>query len=275
MVGALAVSVPLIAIHRVPLTAEYCILVGLVLWTAAGRHPAAAWAWTAWLAAIVALDDLRGLQAVIGTPHAADVVAFESRLFGGSPVNRLQHAWGQSGLQPWDVVLSIVYLAHSPAPLICGAGLWRLRRRFFRPFVLTQIGNAVAGLVVYLAFPEAPPWRAAQLGVLPPVRRIASEVVAHAGPLSGVYGGADPLPNAAMPSLHVAYPVIVAWWTVRAFGWRAAWIVLYPLCICVAVVYLGEHYVVDVLAGLVLAVAGIAAVELWTRRAATPPRGWG
>jgi membrane-associated phospholipid phosphatase len=40
-------------------------------------------------------------------------------------------------------------------------------------------------------------------------------------------------------------------------------------------VYLGEHYVVDVLAGLVLAVAGIATVELWTRRAATPPRGWG
>ena len=141
---------------------------------------------------------------------------------------------------------------------------------------LISLNGHGSRLLTYLPFPEAPPWLAAQQGLLPPVHRVASEVVAHAGPLSSVYSGADPLPNAAMPSLHVAYPLLVTVWVVIAFGRRAWWIVLYPLSLCVGVVYLGEHWVIDVVAGVVYAVAGILAVRrfpvpLSHRRRASPP----
>src|ERR687886_2527696 len=69
-------------------------------------------------------------------------------------------------------------------------------------------------------------------------------------PLYGVLGG-NPL--AAMPSLHFATSVTAARvlaGTGRAagvFGWA------YAATLGVALVYLGEHYVVDLLAGLVLA----------------------
>lgn len=274
VVAGVVASIPLIVRHRIPLTAEFSILVLLTVLTGIGRRAPVLWAWTAWLAAIVALDDLRGLQAVVGPPHGADVIAAEHRLFGSQPVLALQHAWARPGLQPWDVALAAVYLLHSPAPLLCGAALWRWRRRWFAPFVASMVISATAALAVYLAYPEMPPWLAAEHGLLAPVRRITSEVVARAGPFSGVYGGADPLPNAAMPSLHVTYPCLVAWWTVRAFGWRAASIALYPLVIVVAVVYLGEHWVVDVLAGVALAAVAAAGSARLTalRRRGAPTR---
>ena len=270
---ATAAALPLAATHVVPLTAELCILVLLLAATGLGRSPGFAWAWTPWLAAIVTLDSLRTLQRVTGPPHAADVIAFERRIFGVQPVIELQHRFATAGSTSWyDVAASIVYLMHSPAPLLAGAALWIWRRDVFAPFVVSLVTAGVVGLAVYLAFPESPPWLAAQDGLLPPVRRIASEVIAHAGPLSGVYSGADPLPNAAMPSLHIAYPAIVAWWLIAGFGRRAAPIVLYPLLMCVFVVYLGEHYAVDVLAGLIVAALSVGAATVLTGARASEQR---
>jgi membrane-associated phospholipid phosphatase len=79
------------------------------------------------------------------------------------------------------------------------------------------------------------------------------------GPLYGVLGG-NPL--AAMPSLHFATSVTAAHVLARtgrrarAFGWA------YALTLGVALVYLGEHYVVDLAAGLVLAEGIRCAVPL-------------
>jgi membrane-associated phospholipid phosphatase len=95
------------------------------------------------------------------------------------------------------------------------------------------------------------------------VRRITNEVIAKVGPLSAVYSGADPLPNAAMPSLHVAYPCLVAWWAIAAFGRRAVWIAAYPAVLAVGVIYLGEHWAIDVVAGVAYAAGAIATVSAW------------
>jgi membrane-associated phospholipid phosphatase len=230
------------------------------------REGSLAWPWTLWLAAVVALDDLRGIQAVGFAPHAADVIRFESWLFGGIPTVQLQSHFAGSGLTWYDVAISLVYLMHSPAPLICGAVLWSRRRDLFTPFVVTLLLTGAAGLVTYLLFPETPPWLAAQEHLMEPVRRITNEVIDKVGPLSSVYAGADPLPNAAMPSLHVAYPFIVAWYTVAAFGRRALWIVAYPAVLAIGVVYLGEHWVIDVIAGIAYALAAILAVRYLASR---------
>jgi PAP2 superfamily protein len=268
-------AVPLLVVAGVPLVAtglQPASTVGgalavtvFCLALSGDREGGFAWPWALWLGAVVALDDLRGIQAVGFTPHGSDVIGFEARLFGGVPTLELQHHLAGNGLTWYDVAISLVYLMHSPAPLICGAVLWSRRRDLFLPFVLTLILTGAAGLVTYLVFPEAPPWLASQQHLLDPVRRITSEVIDHVGPLSSVYAGADPLPNAAMPSLHVAYPVIVAWWTITAFGRGALWIAAYPAVLTVGVVYLGEHWVVDVVVGIAYAAAAIAVVRRLTR----------
>jgi len=115
------------------------------------------------------------------------------------------------------------------------------------------------GALVYWLVPTAPPWYAAERGRLgddrtPRVRRMMVEYGEQFwkhrwGPLYSLLGG-NPL--AAMPSLHFATSVNAAHLLAEsgrvegALGWT------YALTLGLALVYLGEHYVVDLLAGLAL-----------------------
>ena len=116
------------------------------------------------------------------------------------------------------------------------------------------------GLIGYWAIPTAPPWYAARQGLMadgrtPELRRMMVEYGEHFwrsgwAPLYGFLGG-NPL--AAMPSLHFATSVTAAHALTdsRAAGAPLAW--AYAATLGVALVYLGEHYVVDLAAGLALA----------------------
>ena len=74
-------------------------------------------------------------------------------------------------------------------------------------------------------------------------------------------------PVAAMPSLHTAFATIIALFAIRRLHGRLRWIVLiYPVLMGLSLVYMAEHYVVDLLAGVVYAVAvdfGVGRYERW------------
>jgi len=136
--------------------------------------------------------------------------------------------------------------------------LIRERERFGRAAATTYAVFDLGALVYHL-LPTAPPWYAAERGRLgdartPPVRRMMVEYGEQFwkhrwGPLYSVLGG-NPL--AAMPSLHFATSVNAAHLLAEsgpvegAIGWT------YALTLGLALVYLGEHYVADLLAGLML-----------------------
>jgi len=132
---------------------------------------------------------------------------------------------------------------------------------------------SVAGLVTYVFFPAAPPWYAAREGVIEPVIRASSRGwlwlhINHAGNLLSA-GQLAANPVAAMPSLHTAFATLIALFVIGRL--RSAWrwlIVLYPVAMGLALVYLGEHYVVDLVAGVLYAVAVHLGVSAWERRRA-------
>ncbi|MEA2287574.1 MAG: hypothetical protein QOJ21_3617 [Solirubrobacteraceae bacterium] len=114
------------------------------------------------------------------------------------------------------------------------------------------------GLIGYWALPTAPPWYAAETGAMgegdPAMRRMMREHgeafwKAAWSPLYDVLGG-NPL--AAMPSLHFATSLMSARLLREAgpvpgaLGWT------YAALLGFALVYLGEHYVVDLIAGAAL-----------------------
>jgi membrane-associated phospholipid phosphatase len=153
--------------------------------------------------------------------------------------------------------------------------------RFVSRVVLLSVG----GLLTYIVFPESPPWLAAQHGVTAPVARLSARgyIWLHAGNLKellerGQDGGANPV--AAMPSLHFGFAVLIALFIGCRMRSRWRWLLaLYPVAMGFALVYLGEHWVLDLVAGLVYAVAAHLAmfrIEAWwlRRRAlAGPPVG--
>jgi membrane-associated phospholipid phosphatase len=118
------------------------------------------------------------------------------------------------------------------------------------------------GAVFYWAIPTAPPWWAAEHDELEDAagthaRRMMLEYGEqfwgeYWGALYDVLGG-NPL--AAMPSLHFATSVTAAHLMAEvgsvsgAIGWA------YALTLGLALVYLGEHYAIDLLGGLALAEA--------------------
>jgi membrane-associated phospholipid phosphatase len=113
------------------------------------------------------------------------------------------------------------------------------------------------GCIVYAAVPTAPPWWASEEGHTDAkVRRIMVEVGEEewgkAWPvLYDVLGGN---PWAAMPSLHFATSLMAAL-LLSEMGFReglAGW--AYAGTLGFALVYLGEHYVVDLLAGAALVI---------------------
>jgi membrane-associated phospholipid phosphatase len=132
--------------------------------------------------------------------------------------------------------------------------LWR-RPELFPRAAVRMYAVFDIGVLGYWAIPTAPPWYAAETGVLgradPALRRMMREHgeafwKAAWAPLYDVLGG-NPL--AAMPSLHFATSLMAAHLLREAgplpgaIGWT------YAVTLGFALVYLGEHYVVDIVAG--------------------------
>ena len=115
------------------------------------------------------------------------------------------------------------------------------------------------GCAVYSAAPTAPPWWASEQGHTgdDEVRRIMVEVGeetwGRAWPV--LYDSLGGNPWAAMPSLHFASSVMAALLLSEAgpvegaVGWG------YAATLGFALVYLGEHYVTDLLAGAAVVIA--------------------
>jgi membrane-associated phospholipid phosphatase len=175
---------------------------------------------------------------------------------GECPTTRLQRALGRDGhVRLLDYGLSAVHWSWFLVPHgTLGYVLLRHRDKFPRSAVLMSACFDL-GCVVYWLVPTAPPWWAAQNGSMPPVRRVMAEAGERVWrrlwhPL---YHSLQGNPFAAMPSLHFGTSVMSARVLSQvgpghgALGWA------YALALGFGLVYLGEHYVIDLVAGLALA----------------------
>lgn len=133
--------------------------------------------------------------------------------------------------------------------------MWRHPERFPRTAALTYAVFDL-GLIGYWAVPTAPPWYASLHGRLGEQGDVAIRrmMVEHGEafwkdswePLYSVLGG-NPL--AAMPSLHFATSLMAAHLLTEAGPVEGAVGWTYALTLGFALVYLGEHYLIDLLVG--------------------------
>src|SRR3954452_17253344 len=254
----------------------------LFAWLALGMAALSVGAWRSWGAMVlewlpffgllVIYDYLRGAVAVAPEKaHVGAQLAVHKAIGAGEvPTVWLQHHLWSAGHPRWyDVAVFAVYMTHFFVVWIVAAVLWRVSRPRFRRYAVLTITLTLAAFLTYWLYPAQPPWLNDGS-----VDRVVPAVWEHLGlrSMQSVYED-DRLVNtvAAMPSLHAAYPfmLLLFFWSAG----RAARIGLglYTLAMAFALVYGGEHYVADILAGWAMAGAAYALV---TRFARTPRWRW-
>jgi membrane-associated phospholipid phosphatase len=173
---------------------------------------------------------------------------------------------------------------HFVAPPLLAFGLWVKRRALFARFAASIVALSFAAAAFFALFPAAPPWAAAKAGLLPHVVRLPQSSAQDASSPAfashtSSFGSVLPdNPYAAIPSLHAGYAFLV-FLTVASIllrrGVRYRWPLVgvafsYPLLQSLAVVYTGNHYLIDIAIGFVFAFAAFAATNRVWRRLGVP-----
>jgi membrane-associated phospholipid phosphatase len=240
--------------------------------------------WLPIIAALLAYDLLRGIAdgKLLPIHWQPPVTADKILGLGQVPTIRLQDALYTPGhLHLWDYAAFGFWFSHFFATLLVAVGIWLYRYQWFHRFAACIVVLAAMGLITYVLFPAAPPWLAADHGYLEHTYRITHAVVNNlpvpkAGALfqKGTDWGND---VAAVPSLHAAYTMLICLflWPRVNRRWRPL-LAAYPIGMGLSLIYLGEHYLVDILLGWVYAAIAIHAVdwaaERWAERADKAPR---
>jgi membrane-associated phospholipid phosphatase len=217
--------------------------------------------WLPFVAILLAWEAMRGLADGFGMAvHSDDVIAVEQLLFFGSvPTVILQEAFFRAGTVAWyDVFLSLLYGAHFAFPIVIAWVFWLRDRGMYFRFVASLMIMALAGFVLYVLIPVAPPRFSADYGSLNlGIHDVMKETLTRLDQLplaSWTYANISPNPVAAFPSLHAAFPVLAFLFVRRRFPRVAIGVALYTALMWYAIVYLGHHYVVDIIGGVALAV---------------------
>ena len=235
--------------------------------------------WGPALAVLVVYLYSRGLADELGMVevHVRGAAQTDAWLFGGTlPTEYLQGKLCgvpcERTMAPrwYDVGLTTVYYSHFFVALGVAGVLWSRNRPAWRGYMRRYLSLNMLGLLIYITFPMAPPWMAAQDGVVSSdVARITGRgwFDLDAGGSFHERFSAVGNPVAAMPSLHAAIAMFVAAYGIVHLRRRSRWLlVLYPVAMSFMLVYYAEHYVIDVVAGLVVVVVVMSGWAWWDRR---------
>lgn len=251
----LATAVAALSISRLPglfIRDWWFFLVGLVLWNLSGP-----------------------IAAKSPFPvHLNFMLQMDHRLFfGHDAVAFAQHHLASRGqVRLLDVITSLAYNLHLPEPYIVAYFLWRIDRAVYFRLVAAALLLLVFGFITFILFPAMPPWLSSLRYDRPPDVFNGFNPVVHSHPLP-FHGtpifyvlklAGDAV--AAFPSEHAAFPLLEYLALRAAIGRRALPFLVWVGFILFSVVYLGEHWVTDAIAGYIYALV-IWAFVAWTTRA--------
>jgi hypothetical protein len=192
--------------------------------------------------------------------------------FGNDPVIWMQDRFYMPFDVRWyDVAGAIIYMCHFVFPVVPLATL-RVRDRlewirYVRRFSLT-LSIAVTTFIV---FPAAPPWMVSEQNKMGIVHRITGrgwwELNLKVVSRTLDRGAAVLNAVAAVPSLHSGLSLLVAlWFTRNSPRWLRIVAMLYPLSMMTALVYFGEHFVIDCLLGFAATSIAWLSANAWEKR---------
>jgi hypothetical protein len=200
--------------------------------------------------------------------HARDLISLERTL----------HLFVEPSIQAWAsgshvvMVLSSWLYVNAQTSVTIGALLYlylRHNRSFYFVRNMFMIAMAIA-LVGYTVFPTAPPRFMPEWGFIDSVSDLTGVHVSHASAAASALFN----PYAAVPSMHVAFALMIGWplaRLARSSAVRVLWLV-YPFLMTFVIVVTANHFIFDALLGALTAAASAYGASLLARRR---PTVWG
>jgi membrane-associated phospholipid phosphatase len=243
-----------------------------------GRHPREMLRlvidWAPMVIVLAAYDMTRGVADKLGIGvHFSPMIDFDKAVFfGQTPTEWLQHhLYNPNVLSAWNVAFTLIYTSYFITPFALAGWLWAHDRPAYIRFAKRLVTLAIAGVVTYILFPAAPPWLAANEGLLHDVHRTTSEgwkIIGVGTSILFSEGQASVNLVAAVPSLHAAFTMLVALTIWPRLPWRRArpLLLLYPAAMALTLMACAEHYFFDILLGWIYAAVVILAWRWWEQR---------
>ena len=226
--------------------------------------------WVPFVVLFLAWQMLAGYADNVGFKAHNEILVRAERLisFGYIPTVVLQeHLYVPGKIQWYDIMATTFWAFHFVLPILYAFMLWVNRRDLYWKFVNSLLFLSFAGFLTYMLFPAVPPWLASYWGTIPQKIYLIRDIVLsqlHFGgmSLSMLIKHGNPNYVAAMPSLHAAYPTLV--FVFSLFHWRkfAPIALLYCFGLWFSIIYIGDHYVIDTLAGIAYAVVSFIIVSV-------------
>jgi hypothetical protein len=212
-------------------------------------------AWLLWV--YDAINNLAPLRLHAAIDHAWGVLHLEQALHIAPELTLDRWADAHHAL---GLFLSDYYdNAHFVVTLGLLGWLWWRRADIYRPLRNSLLLVNLLAFVVFWRYPVAPPRMLTSGGFADVVASTHAFGSWHTGALAS---HADQL--AAMPSLHMAWAAwcTLALWRISERRWVRGLAVLHPSLTALAVLATGNHFVLDVVAGLVAMAAAVLIVRM-------------
>lgn len=244
--------------HRVGFSPDQFFGLALIITLILGKTKKFIRDWSLPVVLFLGYDYLRGLVPKLSlSVNIFPMIDFDKQMFGEIPSIFLQtNLFSTSILNWYDYLATIFYMSHFIVPMVVAFLFWIYKKKFFEDYTVALILLSYTAFITYILYPAMPPWMASQEGFIPQVHKIMDKVFISfpkAIDLPSVYRFFGANLVAAVPSLHAAYP----WLTFlflskisKKFGLPAF---IYVLGVWYSIVYLGEHYVFDILIGVLYA----------------------
>jgi membrane-associated phospholipid phosphatase len=252
------------------------LFIGLLPWFGPRAARFALIAVPVWASGMI-VDAQRFWISLRGTIHTGDLFELERSVFPFAGRSLSEWLVDQQSVF-MDLLCGFAYATYIGEVIIAAAFLFLAGSQKVWVLAWGFLAMNVMACITYLVYPAAPPWYIALHGMGPADVHAAASAAGAARfdsligiPYFSGFYSRNPNVFGAMPSLHVAYPLLVAFvgWD-RGWWWRVPTLV-YAALMAVAAVYLQHHYILDVVAGWCVAVLATVICSWAVTRLSTSP----
>ena len=236
-------------------------LVALPIIIVIGRSKEFLRSWMPFMVLLLSYEALQGVAGILAeTGSIVNLYGYDAAIWGFNLTGTVQNAFLNPTL---TMVTTFLYSLHFPLIIAATVFLWYTDRKNYSKYVYAIVITSYLGLITFVLMPTAPPWYSGA----------ATNILGNGtGPAAPIVSGIAALTRliesdkfAAFPSLHGAYVMLFCLFVTRSRP-KLAWVTI-PLTFGVlfSTIYLGQHYVLDLMGGA-LYMGGAVALTEWLYR---------